>query len=91
MESDLERKFFYILGNKKGMEVIEKIEELSKISSLYLKKGRNNRKKCKLCRIGLRSVLEGEREGLLSLETKRLKEYRMEGKCRSHRGKGRKF
>ena len=38
LESDLGREFFLYLATEKGMEVIEKIDELSKISSLYLKK-----------------------------------------------------
>ena len=46
------------------MEIIEKIDELSKILSLICKtEGRIEKKKCKLCRIGLRSVLEGEQKG----------------------------
>ena len=45
------------------MEIIEKIDELSKILSLVCKKEERIEKKCKLCRIGLRSVLEGEQKG----------------------------
>ena len=45
------------------MEIIEKIDELSKILSLICKTEGRIEKKCKLCRIGLRSVLEGEQKG----------------------------
>ena len=34
LESDLGREFFLYLATEKGMEVIEKIDELSKILSL---------------------------------------------------------
>ena len=38
LESDLGREVFLYLATEKGMEVIEKIDELSKILSLVCKK-----------------------------------------------------